>query len=71
MNTLATVTMVGAATVAVLSGATGVAGADSAAVTTPVVAPGEPDPSGTGSSSVLADLVDALASGSAQPVTAG
>ncbi|MEV5651169.1 hypothetical protein AB0L57_23215 [Nocardia sp. NPDC052254] len=70
MGTFATVTLIGAATTAVLSAGAGVAAAEDTPVATPVIAPGEPDPNGTGSASVLTYLVDALASGSAQPAAA-
>ncbi len=68
MRKFATLTLIAAAT-AVIAGGAGIAAAETPTAT-PVIAPGEPDPNGTGSSSVLADLVDSLASGSAQPANA-
>ncbi|WP_227981640.1 hypothetical protein [Nocardia spumae] len=64
MSTAGTLTLIAAATVLCTGG--GIATAADITSATPVIAPGEPDPSGTGSASGLAALVDALASGSAQ-----
>lgn len=68
MSKIGTLTLIGAATAAVLCSGAGVAAAaDTSASATPVVAPGEPDPSGTGSSTTaLTDLIQSLVSGSAQ-----
>lgn len=68
MKKLGTLTLIGAASAAVLCGGAGGAAADATSAT-PVVAPGEPDPTGTGSSSGITDLVKALSSGSAQAAT--
>ncbi|WP_062997868.1 hypothetical protein [Nocardia mikamii] len=69
MKKLGTLTLIGAATAAALCGGAGLAAADDAVSATPVVAPGEPDPTGTGSASGITDLVKALSSGSAQAAT--
>lgn len=66
MKKIGTLTLIGAAAAAVLCGGAGTAAADGPGSATPVVAPGEPNPSGTGSSSGVTDLLQALASGRAQ-----
>ncbi|MFI6867889.1 hypothetical protein [Nocardia sp. NPDC050406] len=70
MKKLGTALFIGAAAAGILSGAAGVAVADiPVTAAEPVVAPGEPDPTGTGSSSALTKVLEALVSGSAAKPT--
>lgn len=65
MKKLGTALFIGAAAAGILSGAAGVAAADiPVTAADPVVAPGEPDPSGTGSASSLTKVIQSLVSGS-------
>ncbi|WP_327144027.1 hypothetical protein [Nocardia sp. NBC_01327] len=65
MKKLGIALFVSAAVAGVIGAGAGLATADDHVSAQPVVAVGEPDPSGTGSSSALTDLVKLLTSGSA------
>lgn len=69
MKKLGTVAIIGAAVAAILGGAAGTAAADSQVALQPVaeIAPGEPNPNGTGSSATtLTDLLQKLLAGSSK-----
>ncbi|MCU1646509.1 MAG: hypothetical protein JWN03_6784 [Nocardia sp.] len=65
MKKLGTAIFISAAVAGIIGGGAGLATADSHVSAQPVVAVGEPDPSGTGSSSAITDLVKLLTTGSA------
>lgn len=66
MKKLGTALFIGAAAAGIVSGAAGMAVADVPVTQAdPIIAPGEPDPSGTGSASALTKVLEALVSGSA------
>ncbi|MEV0294548.1 hypothetical protein [Nocardia sp. NPDC050710] len=69
MKKLSTLAFIGAAAAGLMIGGAGLAAADQVVDRTPVIAPGEPNPNGTGSAAVLPELVKALSTGSAQKPT--
>ncbi|WP_067701854.1 hypothetical protein [Nocardia jejuensis] len=64
MKKFGTFAIVAAAAAGIMGAGAGLAAADNAVSVQPVVAPGEPNPAGTGSSDVLTNLVKTLTSGS-------
>ncbi|GAB4583553.1 hypothetical protein [Nocardia sp. IFM 10818] len=69
MKKLGKFAIIGLAAAGVLGFGAGVASADNHSTLAPVVAPGEPDPTGTGSSKALTDVIKALTSGSGGKTT--
>ncbi|MGW4244084.1 hypothetical protein [Nocardia sp. NPDC004722] len=68
MKKLGTFALIGAAAAGILTAGAGIAAADEPVSATPIIAPGEPDPTGTGSSQLIKTLSD-LATGSGKAGT--
>ncbi|WP_405489805.1 hypothetical protein [Nocardia sp. NBC_00511] len=64
MKKLGTFALITAATAGIMTAGAGLAAADDHVDAKPVVAVGEPDPNGTGSSTIVKTLTDLLSSGS-------
>ncbi|GAB2564548.1 hypothetical protein ACFXHA_18765 [Nocardia sp. NPDC059240] len=58
MKKLGTFALIGAAAAGILTAGAGIAAADDHVSATPIIAPGEPDPTGTGSSQIVKSLSD-------------
>ncbi|APB01197.1 hypothetical protein [Nocardia seriolae] len=69
MKKLGTFALIGAAATGLLTAGAGLAAADDQIDAKPVLAVGEPDPTGTGSTQIVKSLTDLISTGSAKAGT--
>ncbi|WP_040805266.1 hypothetical protein [Nocardia concava] len=69
MKKLGTFALIGAAAAGILTAGAGIAAADDTVEAKPIIAVGEPDPTSSGSSTLVKSLTDLLSTGSAKAGT--